>query len=98
MSKQGGKVQAGRCSREAPCSISRDSTPAALDAALARPGEDASNACPAGNSEVSSTLHWGPFYTVNNYWRTTDSMELEGGKPFSDDYHTFGLSWDEKGL
>lgn len=47
---------------------------------------------------MSSTLHWGPYPGQNGFERTTAAVELEEGKSYGDEFHTFGLSWDETGL
>ncbi|CAM9204645.1 unnamed protein product, partial [Sphacelaria rigidula] len=54
--------------------------------------------CPGGNNAVSSTLHWGPYPSENGFEQTTGTVELEEGKSYGDEFHTFGLSWDETGL
>lgn len=54
--------------------------------------------CPGGYNKVSSTLHWGPYPGQNGFEQTTGTTELDGEKSFGDDFHTFGLSWDENGM
>ncbi|CAO3611666.1 unnamed protein product [Cunninghamella echinulata] len=53
---------------------------------------------PYGNaSTVSTTLHWGPNYFLNRYNLTHASVKSKKGT-FADDFHTYALEWNEKGL
>ncbi|KAI8063791.1 concanavalin A-like lectin/glucanase domain-containing protein [Gongronella butleri] len=49
------------------------------------------------NTQVSSTLHWGPSFELNSYNKTTAQVQALNGS-FADDFHTFGLEWNEEGL
>ena len=52
---------------------------------------------PGGVETFSSTLHWGPDFSTNQYAKTHAERTLTSGT-FADDFHTFGLYWDEKTL
>lgn len=45
-----------------------------------------------------STLHWGPNFDTNGFKTTTKTLTLPGGRKFSDEFHVFGLYWDEDQL
>lgn len=45
-----------------------------------------------GNKHISSTLHWGPYYAANNFFRTMGTVDMKKGS-FSDDFHVFSLDW-----
>jgi beta-glucanase (GH16 family) len=51
-----------------------------------------------GPETIGSTLHWGSDYFTNQYVKTHKEYSLPGGKSFADDFHTFGLYWDNKTL
>ena len=57
-------------------------------------GNDASYSRGGFNS-FSSTLHWGPFYNMDPFNKTYASYIYRNGKNFNDDFHTFGMIWDE---
>eukprot|EP00752_Nemacystus_decipiens_P007385 g6605.t1 len=48
-----------------------------------------------GVDTSSSAVHWGPHYTMDSWDQTYGTYALEEGT-FNDDFHTFGLYWDEK--
>jgi beta-glucanase (GH16 family) len=50
-----------------------------------------------GNNVISSTLHWGPIQSLDQYWRTYEKNSLQH-TTFADGFHTFGLEWSEKYL
>ena len=50
---------------------------------------------PGGVNTFSSTLHWGPDFFSNQYSKTHAERTLTSGT-FADDFHTFGLYWDDK--
>jgi beta-glucanase (GH16 family) len=53
---------------------------------------------PAGGSnQFGSTLHWGPFDPLDPFELTHASYTLPEGD-FGDDFHVFGLYWDNKTL
>lgn len=47
-----------------------------------------------GVSSMSSTLHWGPDFFQNRFKLTHKQYDLPSGT-FNDDFHVFGLFWDE---
>jgi len=49
-----------------------------------------------GVESFGSTMHWGPDWSRNQYMKTHAEYTLPGGKTFADDFHTFGLYWDDK--
>ena len=53
------------------------------------------NYAPGGVETFASTLHWGPDFFTNQYTKTHAEKKLDSGT-FADDFHTFGLYWDEK--
>jgi len=56
------------------------------------------HAAPEGGIESwSSTLHWGPYYGANGY-PTTRKLKQLTGKDYADDFHVFGLYWDQDRL
>ncbi|KAJ3333561.1 hypothetical protein HDU91_002895, partial [Kappamyces sp. JEL0680] len=57
-----------------------------------------STSCQPGRDTFASTLHWGADFYTNRYELTHKSYTLPNGQSFSDDFHTFGLIWDETGL
>jgi len=48
-----------------------------------------------GPEAIGSTLHWGPFDSLNRFPMTHASYSLPSGT-FNDDFHIFGMYWDEK--
>jgi len=52
------------------------------------------NYAAGGRDLYYGSLHWGPSSATDAYWRTTAAKKLRRGD-FSDDFHTFGLDWDE---
>lgn len=56
-------------------------------------GNDASYPA-GGNDKYASTLHFGPNWTENAYEKT--HAEYSHGSPLSDDFHIYGLIWNEK--
>lgn len=58
-------------------------------------GNDASY--PSGGvDKFSSTLHWGPDWAHNGYVKT--HSEYKHTSSLNDDFHVYGLFWDESGL
>lgn len=58
-------------------------------------GNDASY--PAGGVNCfGSTLHWGPYWPEDPYTLTHGDYCLEAGKSLGDEFHTYGLVWNEK--
>merc|ERR1712154_596814 len=51
-----------------------------------------------GVSQVGAALHWGPFFDANQFMKTHNTINLEGGALFSDEYHVFNLEWTPSGL
>jgi len=49
-----------------------------------------------GVESFGSTMHWGPDFYRNQYMKTHAEYSLTNGKTFADDFHTFGLYWDDK--
>lgn len=49
-----------------------------------------------GNNCYGTALHWGPDWTANRYDLTRKSYC--GEKRLSDEFHTYGMVWTEKGL
>lgn len=49
-----------------------------------------------GPETISSTMHWGSDFYTNQYMKTHKEYSLPNGKTFADDFHTFGLYWDDK--
>ena len=49
-----------------------------------------------GLNKFASTLHWGPDYSQNKYPLTHKEFTHTAG--LDDDFHTFGLYWDENRL
>jgi len=47
---------------------------------------------PGGVNQMSSTLHWGPFWSEDDYSLTHSNYTLDNGD-FSDNFHTFGFIW-----
>lgn len=43
-----------------------------------------------------STLHWGPYWPDDPYALTHSEFCLSNGKTLNDDFHTYGLVWNEK--
>ncbi|CAM9187888.1 unnamed protein product, partial [Discosporangium mesarthrocarpum] len=62
------------------------------------PGYCPNASCAGGNDVISSSLHWGPFTSLNRYSMTTGDFKLPVGRSFDEDFHTFGLYWSESGL
>lgn len=50
-----------------------------------------------GVESFGSTLHWGPDWQHNFYTKTHAEKSLSGAT-FNDDFHVFGLVWDNKTL
>lgn len=50
-----------------------------------------------GINWVSSTLHWGPNWQANGYSKTDRSVQKSSGT-FADDFHIYGMYWDENEL
>jgi len=50
-----------------------------------------------GCEAFGSTLHWGPDFFGNKFGKTHADYSLPSGT-FNDDFHTFGLYWDDKVL
>lgn len=48
-----------------------------------------------GNDVISSTLHWGPDYANDAWWRT-NVKHRSSHSSYADAFHTFGLEWSEK--
>ena len=40
-----------------------------------------------------ATLHWGPFWPLNGYEKTTQDICLKNGETFNDQFHTFTVDW-----
>jgi len=59
-------------------------------------GNDASYPA-GGNNKFASTLHWGPNWDNNQFTKTHAEYTLPTGS-LSDDFHIYGLFWDENGL
>lgn len=51
-----------------------------------------------GIDSYGSTLHWGPDWSRNMWPETHNTYKLPGGQTFHDDWHVFGLVWNEDGL
>jgi beta-glucanase (GH16 family) len=58
-------------------------------------GNDASYQ-PGGNDKFASTLHWGPDPLHNRFDQT--HAEYKHTKSLGDDFHIYGLYWDEQVL
>ncbi len=50
-----------------------------------------------GPESIGSTLHWGPDFFTNQFAKTHKVYSLPSGT-FGDDFHTFGLYWDQNKL
>lgn len=50
-----------------------------------------------GVESFASTMHWGPDFSKNFYTQTHAEYSLSSGT-FNDDFHTFGLYWDQNQL
>lgn len=50
-----------------------------------------------GPQSFGSTLHWGPDWSQNQYKKTHAIYTHQFGT-LADDFHTYGLYWDEKQL
>ncbi len=48
-----------------------------------------------GPDTFGSTLHWGADYSTNQYSKTHAEKTISSGT-YADDFHTFGLYWDDK--
>ncbi len=59
-------------------------------------GNDPSYA-PGGNDKFGSTLHWGVNWDQNKYEKTHAEYASPNGS-LADDFHVYGLYWDENGL
>jgi len=60
--------------------------------------ESRGNAGENGVQSSSSTLHWGPNWMTDPFEMTHGTRKLEDGKTFHDDFHVFGVKWDEHGM
>lgn len=49
----------------------------------------------SGPNQIGSTLHWGPSQQENPWDIFHEEYVLTDGTDFADDYHIFGLYWDE---
>lgn len=49
-----------------------------------------------GHNTFGSTLHWGPNYDQNRFNLT--HADYKHPSSLGDDFHTYGLYWDENGL
>ncbi|GAB5591736.1 hypothetical protein Unana1_06636 [Umbelopsis nana] len=49
-------------------------------------------------TSAASTLQWGPSMDLNAYLDTHVEVLVDNGKSFADNFHTWGLEWDEDGL
>ncbi|XP_013408261.1 beta-1,3-glucan-binding protein [Lingula anatina] len=54
-------------------------------------------AASVGVDTVTSTLHWGPYVQLNDFFRTTSSVTSQSGT-FGTGFHTYVLEWDEKSI
>jgi len=59
---------------------------------------NAAGSAVGGVDTASSTLHFGPNWLTDPWDMTHGSRKLEGGKTFHDDFHVFGVKWDENGM
>lgn len=50
-----------------------------------------------GNKVVGSTLHWGPYYSANNFLATMGKASKKNGS-FADDYHVYSMDWTKDGM
>ncbi|CAH1786670.1 unnamed protein product [Owenia fusiformis] len=50
-----------------------------------------------GVDQMGSTMHWGPYFGNNQYLRTHKTKNLQG-KTFADDFHKYGVEWDENSV
>ena len=48
-----------------------------------------------GMNTFGSTLHWGPIFSENAFLKTHATMEAPDGEDFAQDFHTYGLIWNE---
>lgn len=46
-----------------------------------------------GSEQVSSTLHWGPFWPLNAYEMTHGSKNTAAGQGFDQDFHLYQMEW-----
>jgi hypothetical protein len=52
-----------------------------------------------GYDSFGSCMHWGPYFALDAFEMTCQSYTLPKGKgTFNDDFHVFGLYWDEHQL
>jgi hypothetical protein len=52
-----------------------------------------------GYDSFGSCMHWGPYFALDKYDMTCESFTLPEGKgTFNDDFHVFGMVWNEQGL
>ncbi|KAM3587176.1 Binding Protein (BGBP) [Umbelopsis sp. WA50703] len=47
---------------------------------------------------AGSTIQWGPSGDLNGYMDTHVDVLVDSGKSFADDFHIWGLEWNEDGL
>ena len=55
------------------------------------------NGYPGGVDSFGITLHWGPFYPQDGWSKTLATYQLNSGD-FSQDFHVFGLVWNQNQL
>ena len=48
-----------------------------------------------GVNTFGSTLHWGPIFSENAFLKTHATREAPDGEDFAQDFHTYGLIWNE---
>jgi len=58
---------------------------------------NAGSYCGGGNNQVGSTLHWGPYW-AQDPWNLTHAVYTLPEGDFSEDFHVFGLIWNEQGI
>ncbi|XP_069695954.1 beta-1,3-glucan-binding protein-like [Periplaneta americana] len=50
-----------------------------------------------GIDRMGSTMHWGPDYLHNWYWKTHWEQSLAGtGRTYADDFHLYGVEWTDQ--
>eukprot|EP00823_Brevimastigomonas_motovehiculus_P009037 TRINITY_DN8709_c0_g1_i1.p1 TRINITY_DN8709_c0_g1~~TRINITY_DN8709_c0_g1_i1.p1 ORF type:complete len:358 (-),score=70.48 TRINITY_DN8709_c0_g1_i1:262-1335(-) len=55
------------------------------------------NGYPDGIDSFGSTIHMGPYWQEDDWPNNHGAFQLKAGE-FSDDFHIFGLVWDENGM